>query len=104
MLWEFMEVTRDLKSFLASVLPPEREEDGSKSQKRHGGRKMSRWYMVFLSKCVETWLAGGKTRGQQTRLLLVVHHRLGNIPWTHLHPQVEHGSMLTHRRAQVEKQ
>ena len=56
-LWESMEVTGDLKSFLAAVLLPEREADGCESQKCHGGRKMSRWYTPCSNKFVKQgWL------------------------------------------------
>lgn len=52
-LWEPMDVTRDLQSFLAAVGLPAREADVCESQERHGGRKTSGWYMSFLNEFVK---------------------------------------------------
>lgn len=61
---ESMEVTRDLKSFLAAKLLPEREMHGCKSQQCHSGRKVLKWHTALEQVC-KARLAGGKTGGQQ---------------------------------------
>ena len=86
-----MEVTGDLKSFLAAVLLPEREVDGCESQKCHGGRKMSRWYTPFWNKFVKQgWLVERQVVSKQVFFW-----------WSITDWEISHGHTCIHR-AQVE--
>lgn len=91
MLWESMEVTEDLKSFLAAVPLPEREADGCESQKCHDGREMSRSYTSFLNKFVKQgWLVERQVVSKQVFFC-----------WSITDWEISHGHTCI-RRAQVE--